>query len=99
MKVFQDFDKNGDGVLEREELIQGYISLGKTKKQACVIVDDIMNKVDVNKNGTIDYSEFLMANFNQEEAVSKSKLKQTFKLFDKVMLLRNYLGWRWTNNS
>lgn len=85
MKVFQDFDKNGDGVLERDELIAGYISLGKTKPEACVIVEDIMNKVDINKNGTIDYSEFLMANFNQEEAISKSKLKQTFMLFDKVI--------------
>ena len=83
--VFKQFDTNGDGVLEREELLEGYIQLGKTKKQAEVIVDNILKKIDLNNNGTIDYSEFLMANLNQEDIISQEKLREAFRIFDKVL--------------
>jgi len=82
--VFQEFDKNGDGVLERDELLEGYIKVGKTMVEASKIVNEILDRIDINKNGTIDYSEFLMANLQQDEATSHSKLKEAFKLFDKV---------------
>lgn len=84
-EVFQQFDKNGDGVLEKEELLEGYIQLGRTRAEATRIVEDILDKIDLNKNGTIDYSEFLTANLNREDVASKSKLKEAFKLFDKVL--------------
>ncbi len=83
-QVFQQFDKNGDGVLERDELLAGYIKLGKTKREALRIVDDILDKIDLNKNGNIDYSEFLMANLQKDDVTSQEKLKEAFKLFDKV---------------
>eukprot|EP00826_Nyctotherus_ovalis_P049522 TRINITY_DN599_c0_g2_i2.p2 TRINITY_DN599_c0_g2~~TRINITY_DN599_c0_g2_i2.p2 ORF type:complete len:208 (-),score=83.79 TRINITY_DN599_c0_g2_i2:109-732(-) len=82
-KVFQQFDKNGDGVLERSELLEGYTKLGKPKEQAAKIVDQIMKKIDINNNGTIDYSEFLMANLKHEDITSSEKLKEAFKIFDK----------------
>lgn len=82
-EVFQQFDKNGDGVLERSELLEGYTRLGKSKEQAAKIVDQIMKKIDINNNGTIDYSEFLMANLRHEDITSSEKLKEAFKIFDK----------------
>jgi calcium-dependent protein kinase len=84
--AFQRFDKNGDGILEKDELVQGYIELGKTKEQAKKLVNKMLKKIDINNNGIIDYSEFLMANLQQDEVVSIEKLKEAFKLFDKVML-------------
>lgn len=86
-EVFQQFDKNGDGVLERDELLEGYMKLGKTTEQAVKIVDKIMREIDLNNNGTIDYSEFLMANLKHEDALSNEKLKEAFKLFDKVYFI------------
>ncbi len=87
-QVFQQFDKNGDGVLERDELLEGYAKMGKSKAEAKRIVDDILDKIDINKNGTIDYSEFLMANLQKDDATSDGKLKEAFKLFDKVLRYR-----------
>ena len=83
--IFTSFDTNKDGVLDREELIRGYIQLGKPKKEAVRIVNGIMEKIDLNGNGTIEISEFLMANLTQEDATSTDKLKQAFNLFDKVV--------------
>lgn len=98
-KVFQQFDKNGDGVLEKSELIEGYMKLGKSKKQATKIVDKIMQEIDINNNGTIDYSEFLMANLKQGDITSNEKLKEAFKIFDKVRIHLYQIEWRWTHNS
>jgi calcium-dependent protein kinase len=82
--IFSSFDTNKDGVLDRAELINGYEQLGKSKKEATRIVNEIMEKIDLNNNGTIEISEFLMANLTQEDATSQDKLKQAFHLFDKV---------------
>ena len=85
-KIFSDFDKNGDGVLDKEELIEGYIKLGNNREEAEVAVDEILEKIDINNNGTIDYSEFIMANINQEDTLTNYKLKEAFKIFDKVII-------------
>jgi len=84
--AFHKFDKNGDGVLEKDELVQGYIELGETKEQAEKLVSRILRKIDINNDGNINYSEFLMANLQQDELMSMEKLKGAFKLFDKVAI-------------
>ena len=54
-KVFEYMDKNGDGRLSREELIDGYTNLyGATDVEE--EVDRIMSNVDIDQNGYIDYS-------------------------------------------
>lgn len=82
--IFRALDKDGNGVLDAEELQEGYRKIGKSAKKASQIVKCLLNKIDVNNNGTIDYTEFLMANLEEEEVISKTRLKETFKLFDKV---------------
>lgn len=39
--------------------------------------------VDIDGNGTIDYTEFCMATMNERDLVSQSKLKSAFNMFDK----------------
>ena len=84
--VFRDFDTDGDGKLEREELIEGFLKLGISTEHAVAIVDEILDKIDINRNGSIDYSEFLMANLSREEALSQTKLREAFALFDIVRI-------------
>ena len=51
-------DKNADGKLSREELVEGYTKMCGSQEQAEKEVDIIMANVDVDHNGFIDYSDF-----------------------------------------
>jgi len=55
-QTFMALDKNADGKLSREELVEGYTTIYGSKDQAIKEVDALMNKVDVDHNGYIDYS-------------------------------------------
>ena len=70
-EIFKAFDKNNDGELSREELIQGYMQLncynrGNAEKE----VDNILGRIDQNNSGSIDYSEFIMACTNMKEILT-----------------------------
>jgi calcium-dependent protein kinase len=84
INLFNSFDTNSDGVLTKQEIINGYkemmsMSLESAEKEA----ERIFDEVDLDKNGTIDYNEFLIACTNRNKLLNKDKLEQTFKLFDK----------------
>lgn len=61
-EIFKSFDRNNDGILSKEELIQGYTQLYGNIERAQIEVEQILQRVDLNGNGEIDYSEFLAAN-------------------------------------
>ena len=46
-------------------------------------VDKMFREIDIDGNGTIDYTEFVMATMNQQNMMSNDKLMQAFKMFDK----------------
>jgi len=54
--TFLAIDKNADGKLSRDELLLGYTNLYGSPEIAQKEVDQIMEKVDVDHNGFIDYS-------------------------------------------
>jgi calcium-dependent protein kinase len=43
-------------MLSREELINGYIQVSKSRKEAEDKVDNIMDLVDINKSGKVDFT-------------------------------------------
>ena len=82
LELFQSFDKNGDGVLSKEEIFEGY-KLQMDEEDALKEVERIMSEIDIDKSGTIDYNEFLIAATNRQKVLNQDKLEQTFKMFDK----------------
>lgn len=55
-QTFIALDKNADGKLSREELIEGYTTLHGSKEKAEEEVNLIMANVDADNNGYIDFS-------------------------------------------
>lgn len=77
------FDKNGDGQLDYQEILDGYIMYFegdevKAENEAKMI----MEKLDFNNNGSIDYSEFLIAHLDAAKFINDDRLKEVFSLFD-----------------
>ena len=45
-------------------------------------IDEIIENLDLAKNGVINYSEFLSATIDLQQFMTKGKLEQIFKTFD-----------------
>eukprot|EP00826_Nyctotherus_ovalis_P023587 TRINITY_DN1813_c0_g1_i4.p1 TRINITY_DN1813_c0_g1~~TRINITY_DN1813_c0_g1_i4.p1 ORF type:complete len:279 (-),score=73.64 TRINITY_DN1813_c0_g1_i4:177-1013(-) len=89
--IFTAIDKDKNGLLSLEELIEGYMLLFKgDMKAAKEEAKKTMEKIDTNKNGTIDYNgilslllvEFLVANMKKNDSLNNESMKQAFDFFD-----------------
>lgn len=67
-------DKNSDGKLSREELIEGYNKI-MGDLAAEEEVDKIMKIADADGSGEIDYSEFVVATMDKRKLLSNEKLE------------------------
>ena len=101
LELFESLDKDGNGMLNKEELIQGYQNM-LNAADAAKAVERIMQIVDINKSGSIDYMEFVMASVNRKKLLSKKVLEKAFKMIDKVkrypylfVHLKLIKGWKW----
>ena len=75
-------DKDASGTLDRDEVFQGYeehFGVAITEEQ----VDAMFKAVDIDGNGSIDYTEFVMATMNEKDLITNERLKAAFRLFDK----------------
>ncbi|KAK6153884.1 hypothetical protein DH2020_013523 [Rehmannia glutinosa] len=81
-EAFSLFDKDGDGCITSKELGTVMRSLGQNPTEA--ELQDMINEVDADQNGTIDFPEFLnlMAR-KMKDTDSEEELREAFKVFDK----------------
>ncbi|CAD8058402.1 unnamed protein product [Paramecium sonneborni] len=79
---FQRLDENNDGFLSKDELLKGYLQIQTDHKLAEDEVERILQTIDINRSGQIDFSEFCMAAMNQEKLLSVQRVEQAFKIFD-----------------
>ena len=79
-KQFKEWDKNGDGVLSRDEIIDGYRKTYGTVDEN--EIDNMIKSIDLDGNGVIDYNEFLTCAMNKEKILKNENLEICFKAFD-----------------
>lgn len=68
--------------MSKDELILGYAKV-MSYTDAELEVTKLMKQIDQDKNGSIDYSEFVLATFNKVKLLEDKRLEQAFRLFDK----------------
>ena len=65
LELFDKFDKNHNGVLDKEEFFKGFSDLIKTladgqdEKEINKISEEAIEKFDLNNNGQIEFEEFV----------------------------------------
>ena len=80
-QIFNDLDKDGNGKITRDELIEQYskcLNFSQTSK----VVDKIMQEIDQDGDGCIDYTEFLISCRKELKSLMNGNLKKAFQLFD-----------------
>ena len=80
LKQFRIWDKNKDGVLNKEEILEGYNNVYGTIDPD--VVENMIKAVDTDGNGVIDYNEFLSCTMNRDQILSKKNLEIAFNTFD-----------------
>ena len=81
IKTFKSFDKNGNGTISKDELLDGYreLHIGRmSEEEIRKEVDDIMDRIDIDGSGMIDYSEWAVGTINKKNILTQAKLKKAF---------------------
>ena len=81
-KIFKSLDGCQDGQITYDELKKGLIQFNPSKFSESEI-KELFAKIDVDKNGKIDYTEFLAATVKESNYLKKEKLYEAFSMFDK----------------
>ena len=81
-EVFNIFDKDKDGYITAKELGDLIRNLGQNPTEA--EIQNMINEVDINNNGAIDFKEFLDIMLKKlKDSESEEELIEAFKIFDK----------------
>ena len=81
-KLFHQIDLDGDGKINKNDLLKGLRN--KTDSKALEKdIDKIYRNIDMDNNGYIEYEEFVRAAVSKEKFINENILKFAFKYFDK----------------
>jgi len=81
-ELFRALDLDCDGKLTKEEVQLGYLLLFE-KNLSDFTVNDMFSRVDVDRNGYIEYSEFVMAAMNEKSLLCIERVLWAFDKFDR----------------
>lgn len=78
-EMFEELDKNKDGLITFDEMEDGLKSLNIPKED----LQQIFESIDTDKSDKIDYTEFIAATLDQHSYLKEERLYEAFKMFDK----------------
>jgi len=78
--IFQQLDDNGDGLLTAAEMKEGLAKSGL--KEIPPDLQQIMNDIDSDGSGSIDYTEFLAATLDKKTYLQEDMCWAAFRVFD-----------------
>jgi len=83
--TFNQFDSNGDGLIQLDEFKRAYRVLypNTNEDEVDERAEWVFKNADVDGNGSIDFGEWCTATINQTELLNEPNLRAAFKLFDK----------------
>jgi calcium-dependent protein kinase len=81
-KLFNQIDVNGDGKINKAELLKG-LQLKIKSDTLEQDVEQIYGNIDMDNNGFIEYEEFVRAAVSKERFINENVLKFAFRYFDK----------------
>lgn len=82
--TFVEIDKDSNGVLTRKEMNQAFlISFSeKNGEEISKIVDKIFGNLDLNEEGYIPYTSYLVGAVDKQLLLNPKYIKRAFKYFD-----------------
>ncbi|KAK8551751.1 hypothetical protein V6N13_120188 [Hibiscus sabdariffa] len=80
-QMFNNIDTDGSGTITLEELRVGLARLGSKLTEP--EIKQLMDAADVDKNGSIDYIEFVTATMHRHRLEREDNIHKAFQFFDK----------------
>lgn len=81
-QLFQRVDSNSDGIIQKDELAHAFrLILDAVSDRE---VDTMIRAIDLNGNGIIEFSEWLVATTDRELLLQDERLNLAFKFFNKA---------------
>lgn len=81
-QCFKILDKDNDGLLSKEELIEGLKNV-MTKTEAEDEANNIFRNLDVSSTDCIKYEDFIKASINKDDLICDRNLKMVFAMMDR----------------
>ena len=82
VEMFKSIDENSDGVLTMDEIKRGIEKCSFGPKMNSEELIKMFNDMDVDKNGLINFTEFISALMDYEKYIKKEQLLECFKSYD-----------------